>query len=250
MRAHNLFRLFCVFAAFVIAFLSFGTQTVAAAPPAPVPVSPVEGSTITIPTFSWQAATGAAKYEVEVGPQSDPNVVYWSDQTVNLTLTPNDATKFTNIPLYWRVRAYDSSNAVGPWSSKINFNKHIPAPVLVSPADASTIITPVLEWQTVQGAAYYQVELSTSPTFLVVEATYTTYNTRVTPASTLSHGTHYWRVSGVDADGHLGTLSAGWSFNKDIPAPVLVKPDNGDLTFMCPPWNGNLLRVRPTIGLN
>ena len=41
---------------------------------------------------------------------------------------------------------------------------------------------PLLEWQHVQGATYYKVELSTSSTFIVMEATYTTYNTRLTPS--------------------------------------------------------------------
>jgi hypothetical protein len=225
MKTQDLLRLTAVFAA-LVAFLVFGAHSVAAGPQPPVPVSPAEGSTIVTPVFAWQASSGSARYELEVGPQSDPNVVYWSAQTVNLTLTPNNANKFTNDPLYWRVRGRDSSDAPGWWSSKVNFTKHIPAPTLVAPADGSYVIDPALEWGVVQGATYYKVELSTSPTFITVEATYTTYNTRITPVSTLAHGTHYWRVSGVDADGHVGT-PASRSFTKYIPAPTLVSPSKG-----------------------
>ena len=109
-------RLLIVFAA-LAAFLAFGAPAVAAPPDPPEPVSPLGGSIVT-PTFSWQASVGAAKYEVEVGPQSDPNVVSWSAQTVHLMLTPNDANKFPNTELYWRVRAKDSSNAAGLWSEQ------------------------------------------------------------------------------------------------------------------------------------
>ncbi len=226
MRNRNLFRLLIVFEV-LSAFLIFEAQPVAASPLPPIPTSPADGSTIVIPTFSWAASIGAAKYEVEVGPQSDPNIVYWSAQTVNLSLTPNNAADFPNELLYWRVRAKDSGDVAGEWSSKINFTKQIPAPVLVSPANGSiSVIIPVFEWQTVEGAAYYKVELSTSPTFITVEASYETYNTRITPVSTLAHGLHYWRVSGVDADGHVGTPSASRSFTKDIPAPTLVSPAN------------------------
>jgi len=233
----NWFRIlgYCVI---LVAFLAFGGTRAMAAPPAPVPVSPADGSTIVTPTFSWEASAGAAKYEVEVGPQSDPNTVYWSAQTVHLTLTPNNANDFVNAPLYWRVRAKDSADVAGAWSSKINFTKAIPAPTLVSPANGHTNIhVPTFEWQTVEGAAYYRVELSTSLTFVAVEAFYDTYNTRVTPVNTFAHGTHYWRVSGVDADGHVGTPSAPRSFIKGTDGPVLVSPDvNASITIPTFEW--------------
>jgi large repetitive protein len=212
----------------VFAILAGGTTSAAALPPAPVPVSPAPGSMIVIPTFSWQPASEAEYYEVEVGPQSNPAIVYWSDMTYNLALTPNHAATFTNEPLYWRVRAYDSSNNPGSWSSKVNFTKYIPAPVLTSPASGNTIVEPVLEWQAVQGAAKYKVELSTSPTFITLDHTYTTYNTRITPAGAIAHSSPwYWRVSGVDAEDHVGTTSAPWNLIKNIPAPTLVSPTNG-----------------------
>ncbi len=227
MKTQNLLRSL-IFLLILATLLSFQVTSVSAQPPAPVPVSPAEGSTIVMPTFSWQASNEAEYYEVEVGPQSNPITIYWSDTTYNLTLTPNNANPFTNEPLYWRVRAYNSSDIAGPWSSKVNFTKHIPAPALTGPANGSTIVEPVLEWQTVEGAAYYKVELSTSPTFYTLDHTYITYNTRVTPDAAIAHSNPwYWRVSGVDADGHVGTPSAAWSFNKNIPAPTLVSPTNG-----------------------
>jgi len=142
MATKKLFQLLIVFVV-LVTFSIFNAQTVAAQPQPPIPISPAEGSTIVTPTFSWEASAGAAKYEVEVGLQSDPNTVLWSAQTVNLTLTPNNATNFANAPLYWRVRAIDSADVAGAWSSKINFTKAIPAPNLVSPADGSpSIIVP------------------------------------------------------------------------------------------------------------
>ena len=98
----------------------------------------------------------------------------------------------------------DADGHVGTPSTARSFTKNIPAPVLVSPANGSSVVIPMLEWQVVQGAAYYKVELSTSPTFIVVEATYTTYNTRLTPVDTLAHGLHYWRVSGWTPMGTWG----------------------------------------------
>jgi hypothetical protein len=237
MKTRNLFRLLIVFAVLTV-FLVFEAQPVAAAPQPPIPTSPAEGSTIVTPTFSWEASAGAAKYDVEVGPQSDPNTVSWSAQTVNLTLTPYNPADFPNAPFYWRVRAKDSADVAGLWSSKINFTKAIPAPNPISPFNAHpNIHVPTFEWQAVNGAAYYKVEMSTSPTFVPVEASYTTSNTHTTPVNTISHGTHYWRVSGVDAYGHVGTPSAGWSFTKTTDAPVLVSPAvNASITIPTLEW--------------
>jgi hypothetical protein len=227
MKTQNLLRSLSVLVA-LTAILLFEVISVSAQPPAPLPVSPADGSMIVIPTFSWQASSGAEYYEVEVGPQSNPVTVYWSNTTYNLTLTPNNAGQFTNEPLYWRVRAYDSSDVAGPWSNKINFTKYIPAPTLTEPADSDTLIEPVLEWQAVEGAAYYKVELSASPTFYTLDHTYHTYNTSLTPDTAIEHNTPwYWRVSGVDAQDHVGTPSDGWTFDKHIPAPTLISPANG-----------------------
>jgi len=223
MKTQNMLRSLSLFVLLAI-LLSFQITSVSAQPPAPVPISPADGSMIVMPTFSWQSSNEAEYYEVQVGPQSDPNTVYWTEQTANLTLTPNDANTFTNDQLYWRVRAYDNLNVAGAWSSKINFTKTITAPVLVSPTNASNIIHPVFEWQAVNGAAYYKVELSLVESFVAIEATYTTYNTSVTPVNTIAHGLHYWRVSGVDADGHVGQPSGYRTFTKVIDPPVLVLP--------------------------
>jgi hypothetical protein len=234
MKTHNLPRSFRIFV--VVAFLlSISYMPAVAAPAAPTPVSPAEGGTVVIPTFSWLASAGAVEYEVEVGPQSDPNTVLWTTRTVNLTITPNNASVFINGLLYWRVRGFDSSAIAGTWSSKINFTKQIPAPALVSPADTSSNVkVPTLEWSSVQGAVTYLVEMSTVPGFVPLEASYITYNTRITPINTLVHGIHYWRVSGVDADGHVGTASAYRSFIKGIPAPTLVSPANDHLDIHVP----------------
>jgi hypothetical protein len=133
------------------------------------------------------------------------------------------------------VSGVDAENHVGTPSAGWTFDKHIPAPTLVSPADNDTIVEPILEWQVVEGAAYYKVELSTSPTFVPVDHTYTTYNTQLTPNVAIAHITYwYWRVSGVDADGHVGTPSAARTFTLNAPpapsdsTPQLQTPAHGE----------------------
>ena len=205
--------------------------------PSPVLVSPVDGSiSVVIPTFEWQRVPEATYYQVELSTSDTFVVMEATYATYNTSLTPVDT--FAHGEHYWRVRSVDAGGHVGTPSTARSFTKGIPSPVLVSPFDGHTgVVTPTFQWLAVPEATYYEVEVSTSPTFVPVEATYITYNTVTTPVDTLAHGLHYWRVSGVDAGGHVGTPSAGRSFTKGIDAPVLVSPDvNATVTVPTLEW--------------
>ncbi len=206
----------------LVMIIAFGGTRALAAPPAPVLLSPADGSTIIEPILEWQTVVDAAYYKVELS--TSPTFVTLDHvfTTFNTRITPTSAIEHTTF--YWRVSAVDSLDQVGTPSASWSFTKNIPAPTLLSPANLSTIVEPVLEWQSVPGAAYYKVELSTSPTFYTLDHTYTTYNARIAPSSAIENTTFYWRVSGVDAQDHVGAPSESWSFVKGIPAPMLVSP--------------------------
>jgi hypothetical protein len=163
--------------------------------------------------------------------------VSWSAQTVNRTLTPTDAAQFANGPFYWRVRAVDAGGVAGPWSKRVRFSLSIPAPSVNMPFVAEgdfSSLAPTLKWLPGEvRPTYYKVEVSALSNFMPVEATYITYNERVTPVTTLAHGKHYWRVSGVDADGHAGAPSASGQFATSSAGPALVKPA-ADATVTAP----------------
>jgi hypothetical protein len=220
----NWFRLLG-FIIILFVFLAFGGTRALAAPPKPVLLSPTDGSTIVEPVLEWQAVAGAAYYKVDLSTSSTFVTLDHTYNTYNTRITP--ATAIDNATYYWRVSGVDSGDHVGTPSDTWSFIKNIPAPTLLSPTNGSTIVEPVLEWQAVAGAAYYKVDLSTSATFVPLDHTYNTYNTRITPATAIDNVTYYWRVSGVDAGDHVGTPSASWSFVKNIPAPTLVSPVNG-----------------------
>lgn len=208
-----------LFVAILIAVSSAYAQ-----PAAPTPLRPAPGSTVIIPTFSWLPPSGWAKHEIQVGPQSDPNLVYWSGITRHLTLTPNDGQDLPNVPLYWRVRAIDAEDTPGPWSARVNFVKHIPAPKLLAPFNHVAVPVPRFEWSAAAGATHYRVQVSKDPTFNLVDYTFTSYNTILIPVGTLAPATYYWRVAGLDQDDHAGTWSVVRSYLQCIPAPVLVAP--------------------------
>ena len=191
----------------------------------PLLVEPVDGANVTIPSLEWLPVEGAASYQVDISADETFNSVDHTFKTANSRLTPKRA--IANGTLYWRVRQVTADGSMGESSQTWQFVKDIPPPQLVAPADGSTIILPVLEWEPSQGAVAYQVDLATDSTFNAVEYSYTTHSTRLTPKRDISNGTFFWRVRGVDAREHTGSYSAVWSLIKTIPAPELVEPVGG-----------------------
>lgn len=205
--------------------------------PAPTLISPISGNTIITPTFKWGGSPSDAKYEVQVAADAAFTTLLWSGETKQQTLTP--ITSIPNGDLHWRVRAKDSDNNPGAWSSVGDFVKHIPAPTLVAPGNgvAVTVITPSFQWQAAQGATYYQIEVATDDSFtadvLVFQAT--TFDLSITPTRALPNGQLFWRVKGMDAGDHAGTVSATWTFTKVIPGPALVSPADGITVMVITP---------------
>jgi hypothetical protein len=201
-----------------------------AAPTTPQPILPADGDSVITPTFSWLPSSGAVKYMVQVGLQSDPANVLKQYTTLNLNLTPVDSIDLPNAPLYWRVGGCLNASDTLPesWSSKVNFTKYIPAPEVTSPPNHVALTEPVFGWGPVAGAASYKVDVTHDETFNTIDYTYTTYNAHLTPTSALTHGVFYWRVRGVDAGGNDGANSVVHTFVKYMHAPLTTAPHNGD----------------------
>ncbi len=216
-------------------FLSFGSIVVAlaiaigvaqarglAALPAPTLLSPADGSTIVHPNFQWQAVLGADHYDVQVASDATFTTIVWEKDTRDTTITPIHT--LPNGSLWWRVRSVEAGDIAGAWSYDCDFTKQIAAPLLTAPANGSTVITPTLQWQSVDGAAYYHVEVASDLAFTLMEWQEDTYDLNITPNNTLPNGGLFWRVRGLDADDHPGTYSVVYSFTKQIPAPTLTSP--------------------------
>jgi hypothetical protein len=234
------------------------------APPAPTQVSPPHGTHTTgnpndttpgrvlyeplgMPCFEWEPTSGADEYQLQVSEtEQDAGVVLdigggFSDrmEQTMYCLTASDmiASKHgvqDETQYYWRVRAKGGSPALwGPWSGWWNFTRHWgDVPTLLEPASEAILVQPpVLSWTPVDGAAFYELEVSSDANFPDVGALdWPAFTWRLSPQNTeYSMGTKntgseknylpndptiYWRVravsyGNVDTDYRVGDWSNG-----------------------------------------
>ncbi len=180
-------------------------------PTTPSLLAPAQNILLTVytPTLDWGASVPAA------GTIFDHYEVQWADN-------PNfDAAEVRNVPgvtnhlyviqpgealsanktYYWRVRAWNTDGDFSAWSAVRYFRTAMLAPTLVYPIVGNNMVTtlqPVLDWDEVDGAVTYNVQISlyanmASPPLNIntVDAT----SAYMVPLGKLQYGkTYYWRV--------------------------------------------------------
>jgi len=183
-------------------------------------VSPPNGfqDTPSRPTFSWLQVQGATTYRLQV--DNNSNFLSPEIDQDNITATsymaPSD---MGSGKYYWRVIS-NAPNAV--WSDVWSFtiSEEIPKQVvLLSPSSGTQDLpsTPLFQWQPLEGAASYTLEVSTNVSFTSL-AVYksglmntfwgTASDWKFNDPSQLEDGTYYWRVTSDLA----GSTSAIWNF--------------------------------------
>jgi len=209
-------------------------------------------------TFSWSTVPGAAQYELQTSTSTD--------FTSNLTDQVTDAAAFrptsamTQDQYYWRVRALEANAEPSGWSPAQRFKREwldntgqeARPTVTIADSDLLTLGTQVeadkvlIKWTPVPKASYYELDVSTDPSFLapasstsMVHRTCQTPHTEWTPylsgtytgsstftdtcawigtptsaAATrfiLTGGTYYVRVRAVDQTPDGSTRTTVWS---------------------------------------
>lgn len=219
----------------------------------PVPQAPV-GAVLQppqeVPLLTWSAVAGAASYTVQVDETDDfiSPVATATTRTTSYVAGPLPKGSY-----FWRVRATRASGVESAFSGPVSFGvDELPPVTITSPADDPDLEVEdvVLDWLPVEGAAYYELQVSTDQDFntLVdprttnVDATTRVYGTRYSPPVTYDNNQYYWRVRAVDANGQ----QAPWSqvraqFKrvwKDRPEPVhpLTSGAGGPVHLDGDPW--------------
>lgn len=215
----------------------FKFTTIVPAPAVPSLVTPPNNSTnISLSLdLRWNPVQYAANYRVQVATDSSFSTIIVNDSTVtdtSRTLTGlNTFTKY-----FWRVQ---SKNIAGTsaYSGTYNFTTIVSAPaapVLVSPANNAVNIslTPLLNWDTVNFANSFGLQVATDSAFnnTVVDTAALNITQFQVPAGRLQNSIkYYWRVNATSAGG-TGNYSSAFTFTTIVQtpsAPVLVSPLNG-----------------------
>jgi hypothetical protein len=213
----------------------------------PTLISPSDFSTTTaadtpplgIPEFKWAAVSGATKYRLQVSSDIAFTTTVVDTTTPNTAYTPTNASQFTDVTWYWRVRVEEPA-PVGAYSGIWRFTRQwaapANAPVLISPADFATVEFydyPLFSWNPVTGAARYRIQIYASPGgWATPFYNETTLTTSFQPNLKLTNGTYYWRVVPIDPGNRDGTPSVERSFTTGYsPVLTLLEPTPNVVTY-------------------
>ena len=208
---------------------SFTTVTAPVAVSVPVLNSPSNTATgvATQPTLSWNTASGAETYSVQVSANSNfSNPVFNQTGVLGTSVLVNSLVEGTTY--YWRVRGVNTTGQ-SDWSQVWNFTTittpvAVAVPVLLSPANAAmgVALQPALSWNSAEGAETYSVEVAATSNFSNPVFNQTGIVGTSVLVNTLSEGTiYYWRVRGVNATSQ-SDWSQVWNFTVLSQDPVSV----------------------------
>ncbi len=222
-----------------------------ALPSAPQLVSPANGSVniLLTPVLDWNIVSNAAAYGIQLSRNISFTDLIFNQSEITSTQFQVPASLLSYDSVYfWRVNA-ENSHGTSPWSEVWSFHTVTflpPAPVLVSPANNSTDISPqpVLDWNEVSSALDYSVQLSGDTgfaTLIINQVNLTSSNYVIPPSLLMLNTTYYWRVKAVNSNGE-SAWSSVWRFTTiSFPlVPVLLSPSNGSTGISLTPvldWN-------------
>ncbi len=200
-----------------------GTVTVLTTPPAPVAIAATSFTTTGF-TANWQVESTAASYRLDVSTNSAFSGFVNGYNNLTVTGTNQLIAGLTiGTTYYYRVRGVTSSGAT---SVNSNFIAASTIPDVPEASQGSSITATgfTASWSSVNGAASYQLDVSTSDTFSSFVGIYnnlTVYTTN--PIITgLSPNTTYWyRVRAVNSDGGTSISSLRVATKTAPSAPVI-----------------------------
>ena len=158
------------------------------------------------PTLKWDKVAGAAKYEVYRARSQNGDYIKYS--TVTGTSYTNTSYIESGSTYYYKVRALDANGTAGAWSSivAVTYKQTLSAPSVTGGNDSQG--RPTLKWNTVTGAAKYEVYRARSKDGDYIKYS-TVTGTSYTNTSYIEDGnTYYYKVRALDANGTAGAWSS------------------------------------------
>jgi hypothetical protein len=208
-------------------------------PGAPTLNGPPEGATFVAPTsvtLDWNDVadeSGIEAYFVQVSPNPSftgegglAGTFYeaWVPSSVDVVSRSVSNTG----TMYWRIRALDGANNLGPWSAVRSFavgdSTPPTAPVLESPPNGRRLApgSVTFGWKHAARAQFYEIQIDTRSDFSNANKIWARALTTNRYTATIAEGKYFWRVSASNQGGS-GPWSTVWQFEAkrgEAPAPV------------------------------
>ncbi len=177
--------------------------------PAPVITSPLNSTFNRKPTFTWNAVSGATKYQVQVRNLTTGLTVYDQKSITTTNWTP--PANLPDGPYRWWVVASGAGNVQGLWTAPVDFRVGGLVTIL-GPAGTTTNTRPTFSWRPVDGAARYELWVTNSATNTqVINQTNLTSLNYTAPAP-LPKGNYRVWVRAVSTSGEVGVWSVEVQF--------------------------------------
>jgi len=189
-------------------------------PGKPTLISPVNNS-LKIPVlsrFDWNATEYTSNYRIQFSTNIQFNAIVY-DTIVDINYLQFAESKLLyNTKMYWRVRSINLQG-ISQWSDTWSFTTRVappPAPILVSPSDASIGIglSDIFKWNLSTTAESYQIQFSSDEFFnsiilndsSVADTQRAIFDLAVEPLQS-----YYWRTRAINESGP-GMWSQEWNF--------------------------------------
>jgi choice-of-anchor C domain-containing protein len=185
-------------------------------------VSPNGNTTDTLPSYTWNAVSGATHYYLWVNGPSGNVIKLWylaSNVCSGGTCSVENPTALKAGVHNWWIRTWNPGG-YGPWSTAMSFTVNTPgAATLVSPNGNTNDATPTYTWNEVAGATHYYLWVN-APSgngfikqwFKVSDGICMGGTCSATPAQGLSAGAHTWYIRTWSSAGY-GAWSSGLTFS-------------------------------------
>ena len=189
--------------------------------------------------LTWDSSARANTYNVQVDDDSAFTSPLITSTGLEQTSLPVDELQHQTT-YYWRVQALGDTGA-SAWSEIWEFTTAAPVvpepplpPALAGPSDQEIvpIMSPTLNWNSVDGVTSYHLQVSTGTDFLDLSVDESAIEETSSALSELADNTiYFWRVKAVNEDGE-SDWSDVWQFTVAVPIPVpamplLVAPTDG-----------------------
>lgn len=186
--------------------------TTAKPPSIPVLVAPVNKALTKnyIRPLRWKASTvpsGAAAfdhYQVQVSLDKAFSDPLWIDEVTSDAFYTPTTDLAANTRYFWRVRAFNVAGQYSSWSTVWSFFTALLPPGNLTPMGGETVSSrkPLLDWEPVDGASGYTVQISTNSSFSTLLVDTSVNTDAFTPGTKLpANRTLYWRVRATGTNG-------------------------------------------------